>query len=104
MENTIKLAIPIIAEPELGNDWYHVDTRYVRTKKNGELELVSACRYESDEKVREFLGLEDDDKLAVKTSKGVVKVVPGTVVVKSLDGDFAVVTEDSFDKVFKEVA
>ena len=104
MEHIIPLNIPIIAEPELGNDWYHVDTRYVRTKSNGTMELVSACMGDDEDAVRKFLGIEDDVSLAVKTKKGTVKITDTDVVLKSLDGDFAVVTKSSFDKTFKEVA
>ena len=92
MEHAIELNIPIIAEPELGKDWYHVDTRYARETSKG-IELVGAERF-----------TEGSEAKPVKTKKGVVMFEEGKVLLRDLDGNEAVVTESFFDKNFKEVA
>ena len=103
METCIPLAIPILAEPELGRDWYHVDTRYVHETKNG-LELVSACVYKDESEAREFLGLGEDAEIVVKTKAGVRVPAIGDVILRDLDDRFAIVSGAYFNEHFEEVA
>ena len=103
METIIPLKIPVIAEPELGADWYHVDTRYVRYRSNGEPELVSAFRVESEEAAREHLGIDKITPLVIVNGKKTLKVSVGDVIIHSLYGETSVISGAKFDSMFKEV-
>jgi hypothetical protein len=104
METIIPLKIPVIAEPELGADWYHVDTRYVRYRSNGEPELVSAFRVESEEAAREHLGIDKITPLAIVNGKKTLKVSVGDVIIHSIYNETSVVSGEKFDAMFEEVS
>lgn len=103
MENVLPLKIPVIAEPELGRDWFHVDTRYWREKKNGEIELVSAFMVEDLKAARDHLRLSDTEPLVVLSGKKSLPVSVGDVIIHSLYGDTSVISGAKFDAMFKEV-
>ena len=98
-----ELKIPVIAEPELGRDWFHVDTRYWREKNNGEIELVSAFKVEDLKAARDHLRLGDSEPLVVLSGKKSLPVSVGDVIIHSLYGDTSVVSGAKFDAMFKEV-
>lgn len=104
METCVPLNIPVLAEPELGKDWYHVDTRYAhKTKKGIELFAALPVTGASDKDIREFLGIDENEVITVKTKSGIQPCEEGTVILKNLDGKFAIVTEAEFE-AFEEVA
>lgn len=94
MESVIPLKVPLIAEPELGTDWFNVSTAYYRELKSGELELVHA----------EFGYALKEDKRNIVTSKGEHLIVSDAdVIIHSMDNKVAVVKSNFFNVTFKEV-